>query len=449
MSLFLFNLKTVLRVIALIPVLSLVACSYAVDEADAGACAAGVTYLDSLPVTRSTSYEGIVPLGDIDPADERVFPSDHIRFVPFVDDAGAVPPTFVEFNVGAPGNGMKVVSVVTKTYDTAGISEYSVYLRPCTDLKVYVQHLSSLSAELQAQLEAVGWTPTKGYCLDGEDFLGEYSACAVRIPRVTLSSQDLIGTAGKYRPLAFGLYDKRVTVPYVTARYYTISLAGLSEILNLNLGSRTWIDILFPSLPDYNHSACPLSYYPAEDEVGFPEVTMIDPALNSIGAWDGTNCGKFVEESKSSGASGNWFLKAALDEVLAEDGVNVFGSDQLSVALVHDRINKNAALVRDYPVFSIGNEIPITGGAMAEFDPGRYDFIVATTGNKNRDFNDLIVGTEYCYESLSEHGGAAPFTGVIRLLMTDSTTLLFQAFGAGGDDCTNTTINGGAITFNR
>jgi hypothetical protein len=441
--------RTTFRVLALVLGLLLAACSYSPQEVDAEACAAGENYLDSLPVLRSTSYEGIVPLGDIDPADGRVFPSDHIRFVPFVDDAGALPPTFVEFNVGAPGNGMKVVSVVTKTYDTAGISEYSVYLRPCSGLRVYLRHLSSLSADLLARLEAIGWTPSKGYCLDGEDFLGEYSECSARITKVTLSSQDLIGTAGKFRPMAYGLYDSEVTVPYVTPRYYTLSLAGLSEILDIDIDSRKWIDLLFPSLPDYNRSACPLSYYPDEGETGFPEVTMIDPGLNSMGAWDGTNCGKFVEESKSSGASGNWFRKTVLDEVLDEDGVNLFGTDQFSLALVHDRINRNAALARDYPVFSIGKEVIITGGALAEFDPGRYDFIVASSGVKNRDFNDIIVGTEYCYEGLSEHGGAAPFAGVIRLKMTDSTTLQFQAFGNGGDDCTNTAINGAAILFNR
>ncbi len=443
------NIKAALKVFVLLIGMSLMACSYDTGDVASNACIAGGTYLDSLPVVRSTSYQGIVPLGDIDPADGLVFPSDHIRFVPFVDDAGAIPPTFVEFNVGVPGNGMKVVSVVTKTYPTAGISEYSVYLRPCTGLRVYMQHLSSLSTDLQTELTAAGWSPTTGYCLDKEDFLGEYSECSSRIAKVTLNSQDLLGTAGKYRPMSFGLYDTNVTVPYLTPLYYTLSLAGLSEILEVDIQSRALVDLLFPSLPDYNRSACPLSYYPAEDAVGFPEVTLIDPGLNSLGVWDGKNCGKFVEESKSSGAAGNWFRKMLLDEVLAEDGVNAFGTDQYSLALVHDRINKNAALERDYPVFSIGKEVIITGGAMTEFVPGRYDFIVASTGVTNRDFNDIIIGTEYCYEALSEHGGAAPFAGVIRLKMTDSTTLQFQAFGNGGDNCTNTTNDGAAILFSH
>ncbi len=426
-------------------------CSQAPTD-DPETCLAGATYLTHLPVEAQSDYQGVIPQGLIAPVLGDVFPSNRIYFHPFVDDAGANPATFSEFAVTAPGN-LEVKAVRMREYDLSGIREYAIFFKPCSSIRIYLDHLSSLSAEFQDKLNEARESWNSGdssECIPGNDaFLGDYNECLGRFYRVTVDAQDFLGTAGKYRPLALGAYDQEEEVPYLTPEHYTQSLSVISDTVGLVVSSHKVWEVLSPTYLDYKHAACPLNYYGLDPTAAsFPTVHFVDLAGNAFADWDGTNCGTFLEQSAAR-ATGNWFLEEVMDEVLQSDGVGLFGADRFGLSLAHDYVNENAGGDRGYPAFSFGEAIAITGGGLAEFPMGRYDFVVNSAGTVNRDFNSLILNTAYCWEGLTRRDGASSFAGAVWLKMTDAHTLTFQAFDTPGDDCSNTALDGFALTFIR
>jgi hypothetical protein len=429
--------------------LLLVGCSFG-NRRPTTQCGAG-SYFTTLPVANRVDYVGVIPMGSVAPTLEDVFPADRISFEPWPDNLVAVPPTYSEFNVVSPGNDLSVMAVASRKYTATSIVDYTVFFKPCSGLRGYLQHLSSLSPAFAAKLTAANssWNNGNGdVCVPGVDNWGDnYTECVSRFPKVTLAASELLGTGGKYRPLGFGLYDKSLTNPYLTPSYYTLSLSYYTNLLGFPINDVGVWEIVLPAYRDYLHSTCVLDRYPSIGTA--PAVAFTTRSGVSLGAWNGANCGEFLEESLTSGASGNWFFTDVLNLFLETDGLNYLGADQSAIALVHDRVNLNTGLQLDYPVFSIGSNIPITGGTVGILTMGRYDFTVSFAGTTNRDFDSLAVGTEYCYSGLTRRDGASAFNGVIRVKMVDSQSMQFQAFGGGASTCGTTLIDASALTFVR
>ncbi len=415
-------------------------------------CAEDGYQFSSLPVIHSNTYRGVIPMGDVDPANGRVFPMGEIFFQPYVDDGAATPPTYAPLNVVSPGDGMDLIAIRTRTYDAYPITEHTAFFKPCSTMRVFLEQINQLDAALRTRLDAANssWANgTGGVCVVGTDSWGDYTECLNRFTNIELESGEAIGVASRYRPLGFGVYDQNVTVDYFTPNYYKQSLSAVSDLLGLNVSTMSLWEFLQPNYTDYLHASCALNYYPGEDEDGFPAVALVDHAGNSLGTWDGTNCGTFVEDTPGAGASGNWFVKPFVDVIAQADGMSALLLEQVSVALVHDRINLSLAATRNYPVFSIGTGFPLIGGALPELDAGRYEFTKANAGNVNRDFDALIIGEEYCYENLTRRDGATAFDGAFWLKLTSHNTFIFEAYNAIGADCSNTSLNVDLIEFTR
>ncbi len=429
--------------------LFLVGCTFG-NQRPSTQCGSG-SYFTTLPVPNRVDYVGVIPMGSVAPTEEDVFPADRIAFQPWPDDLFAVPPTYSEFNVVSPGNDLSVMAVATRTYAAPPVVDYTVFFKPCSGLRGYLQHLSSLSPAFAAKLTAANslWNNGTGdVCVPGVDNWGDsYTECVSRFPKVTLAASELLGKGGKYRPLGFGLYDKNLTNAYLTPRYYSLSLGYYTNLLGFPVDNPAVWEIVLPAYRDYLHSTCILDRYPPVGTA--PAVAFTTRSGASLGAWNGANCGEFLEEGLTSGASGNWLFTDVLNLFLETDGLNYLGADQSAIALVHDRVNLNTGLQLDYPVFSIGSNIPITGGTVGTLTMGRYDFTVSFAGTTNRDFDSLTVGTEYCYSGLTRRDGASAFNGVIRVKMVDSQSMQFQAFGGGASTCGTTAIDASALNFVR
>lgn len=405
---------------------------------------------DRLPVVDSSSIYGYVPMGNLDPARLEVFPAGKIYAAPIVDDAMASPPTFFEFSVVSPGN-LNLMAIKSKHYSASDHTEYKLFFKSCANVRAYLENLTSLSNELQQKIadRAPNWL-TSDECVENSDAFGDFDECIHRFPRLAIRSGEALGSAGRYHGLAFGVYDRTVDVAYTTPSFYRQSLTAVTELIGIGVTNYDQVEALVPTYLDPSHAACPLNYYTQDPEdPNYPAANLVDFEGNDLGDWDGTNCGTFVYDGAASAGRGNWFLKELLEEVLEADGVSLFGTDQYSVALVNDRIHENTGGQRNYPVFSIGQELPIVGGALTEMDPGRYEFTVAAAGTTNRNFGSLSTGVEYCYENLTRLDGSTTFAGVLRLQLDDAQTIRIEAFGGAGDSCASTALDADAIQYVR
>ncbi len=405
---------------------------------------------DTLPVSDASGIYGYVPMGNLDPGRLEVFPAGKIYVAPIVDDAMANPPTFFEFNVVSPGN-LNLMAIKSKHYTAADHTEYKLFFKSCAYVRAFVENLTSLSPELLEKIEdkSPNWAESDE-CVSNTDRFGDFDECTHRLPRLAIRSGTPLGSAGRYHGLAFGVYDRTVDVAYTTPKYYRQSLTAVTDLIGVDVTNYDQVEALLPTFLDPSHAACPLNYYTQDPEdAAYPDVHLVDFEGNALGDWDGTNCGTFVYDGASSAGRGNWFIKELIDEVVVADGVQVFGADQYSVAMVNDRIHKNSGGTRNYPVFSIGQELPIVGGALTEMDPGRYEFTVAAAGTTNRNFGSLTTGVEYCYENLTRLDGSTTFAGVLRLKLDDAQTVRIEAFGGAGVDCTNTALDTDALKYVR
>jgi hypothetical protein len=432
--------------------LALTACTFGNQRATY-ACYGTNAYLSNLPVLTRADYKGVIPMGYSAPVEGDVFPSDRVYFQPWSDDPMAVPPTYNVFNVVSPADDLEILAIATRYYSTSSVYDHTLLFRPCSGLRVYLQHISTFDADFAAKLSAANssWNNgTGGVCLAGTDeWGGNYDECVSRFPDVTMSARELIGTAGKYRPLGYGLYDSTVTNAYLTPEYYSLSFSFYTNLLGITVDTAGAWEFLMPAYRDYLHSTCPFSRYPGRGVSGFPAVSFTDSQGNALGSWNENNCGGFVEDSALGGASGNWFLTDVLDILFEGDGLSYLAADTTAIALVHDSIHRDSFGQTDFPVFSIGSSIPITGGVVGTMNAGRYSYTVSNAGTTNRDFRNLQYGTEYCFSSLSRADGGAGFTGVIRLKADDAHTLTFEAFGGGAVNCGNTALDAQALDFVR
>lgn len=405
---------------------------------------------DTLPVADASGIYGYTPLGNLDPARLEVFPAGKVYVAPIADDPMASPPTYFEFDVVSPGN-LNLMAITSKHYTATDHTEYKLFFKACSSVRAYVENLTSLSPELLDKItdKTPNWE-NSDECIANTDAFGDFDECTHRLPRTAIRSGFALGSAGRYHGMAFGVYDRAVDVAYTTPRYYRQSLLAITDLIGIDVTTYDQVEALVPTYSDPSHASCPWNYYTQDPEAtNYPAVHLVDFEGNDLGDWDGTNCGTFVYDGAAAAGRGNWFLKELIDEVAVADGVELFGADQYGVALVNDRIHKNTGGTRNYPVFSIGQELPIVGGALTEMDPGRYEFTVAPAGTTNRNFGSLSVGVDYCYENLTRLDGSTTFAGVLRLQLDEAQVMRIEAFGGAGDTCASTSLDTDALQYVR
>jgi hypothetical protein len=226
------------------------------------------TLFDSPPVD-PTLLQVVIPLGGRAPPNHTL-PIHHINPTPVFDSSGAVS----QVPISAPGLA-RVVAAVFNGVGSGGEPDYSVYFRPCSEVRLYLIHLNGLSPRLAALTGApIGWG-TFGEVLTAIDFSGG----------------EAIGTA---RSFDIGLVDSRQpALGFVSRSWYEITgpvPAGYEQAIH---------DIA----PERLFQFCALDYFT-------PSVAA--PLAALLGEHDGTRrtappvCGEHMLDVAGT-AQGGWF----------------------------------------------------------------------------------------------------------------------------------------------
>ena len=293
-------------------------------------CGSNYTFFDTSLVDMSKFYN-IVPLGNLNPSG-HVFPTDHIYFYQN---------TFSHVSLVAPGQAT-ITRISASQNITAGTTDYSIYFKPCSQLEMYLLHVTSISQKLlDAFITPYQWDST--YSTGGNTYRNYGRNVSIEI-----SSGGAIGTfygTSNHPSFDLGAYDSRITLNFINPSARINSL----------------------------HTVCPIDYFSS---------TLKSTLYNYFMSGNGTQrtispiCGT-VDQDVTGTAQGVWLL-AGTSQVSNEDP---------HLALVHDNLNPT------YAVFSVGTSI--TGSGL---NSGVYPFIPSTSDPWNKDFNQVVPSEIYCYQ---------------------------------------------------
>lgn len=333
------------------------------DQADNGSpdstaslssCGSNYSFFTASPLS-SSDFAGLVPLGNLNPSG-HVFPTDHIYF--YLTNPSA------RYNLYSPGDAT-VTQISASEHVEDGFTDYSIYFQPCSELKVYFLHVSSLTNKLSSALSTpYQWDST--YSTGGKTYRNYGKNVSVSI-----SSGEQIGEAGGnsgQNALDMGAYDTRTTISFANSSRWS-------------------------QRSDTAHTVCPIDYY---------SVDLKNTLMARFGDYDGDPrrtvspiCGT-IQQDVAETAQGAWFAKGT---------ASWQGEDQ-HLALVHNNIDPNKA------VFSVGTSMGASG-----LSSGTYEFYPQGSGLINRDFDDVSSnGNVYCYEP--------NYLGSIVILQLTSSTVL-------------------------
>lgn len=319
-------------------------------------------------------FGGIVPLGELGPGGHN-FPTEFIMFgMKWTPEGG-----YEDATVYSPGRiyitkitGGQVIEGGTGDYNFGYGFEFSV----CDGLEGSMG-LSSLSDRLLAE-----FVEPFDFCQ--EHTVGEsattssitYTLCEKSGLMIEVEPGEEVGgiVGSAKNTLNFGIYDTN---------------AGPLDFANPD---RWYKKILY--------ARCPLDYF--SDEMR----SQLEPRVGNIYGDEPRTveplCGE-VEQDVPGTAQGAWFVEGAPD-----DPMRINHAEQL--ALVHDNVDPTR------PEF-------VVGYSQEEIESREFFFEPAGTGFVNRDFDDVVPGETYCYDSLTGQHDDEPFDISLLLEMTDEDTL--------------------------
>ena len=334
------------------------------------ACAGSLT---ALPVARD-QIMGVVPLGHLNPP-SHTQTTDHIYFL-LPGYAEEISPSVDLF---APAQGT-VVQLIKSTIDIAGqtSTDWSVEISVCAGGTIRFGHVSTISAELLALIEAVpGACNRYGY----EGYMTD--KCSWRQISVSVSVGDFLGTVGgldtRNTALDFWAYD------WDGELHFAIDPSAPPESILRSQCALDWfVDDLRTEL------------YAQRMEFG------------GIRTDEATGCGKVFQDVAGT-AKGFWY------SVTPVDGKWL---DNLSLVDTNTRSDHQAISVADLVA-----------------DPGYWIFQTRSAGTVNRDFAQVTAGSGvHCYDSFTADSNGPTGTAdrfLIEVVDTDTLRIEHQGGSCG------------------
>jgi len=302
----------------------------------------------------------------------------------------------------APGQ-VWVAEVWVATFSTGG-GNYQIFFYPCKEFRVYLGHISSLSAKLTAAIATS--TPT---CNSFNDGTATVTTCRHVGLSVPFAAGEQIGIGTDAAGIDFGAVDSRAPpAAFANVAHYS---------------------------SDYPYYVSPVKYFT-------PAVrAMFDAHTGSVfGTRLRTSTpveGNYMQDLPGT-AQGNWF----------RPGISYANTTDISsaLALVHDYVDPTE------PIMSMGNSVQGLAMGLYAFTP------VGGAGALNRDFSAVVVdGRIYCYDAFksgTSAGGMGLGTahGIVLLSLPTVTTLTIEKQGTDGSRCDAATayaFTANAVAFER
>lgn len=312
--------------------------------------------------------ESIIPLGSLNPPDHTL-PTDHIYMN--VKDSLEIPGAPMKAKVFSPGE-IHITKITSSEYLSANppFTDYNLEFYPCKEVFGKFGHVTPLSEKLQSYFKNVS-----GKC---ESYtMGEknITRCDAQV-NIDMHEGEEIGTTGGFAGAARGL---------------DFWLADYRKERLLFVNPSRWLDISF-------YISCPLDYFTSDVQNTFyPHFAN----KNTVSEKEKI-CGT-IEQDVEGSAQGSWFVKNTKEN----------SPKDLHFALAPYNIDATKQ------VFSIGASMPGLESNKYLFEPERAGYV-------NRNFNEVLLGNIYCYDSLKKKFDtqASPFR--ILMQLTNNNTLRIE-----------------------
>jgi hypothetical protein len=339
-------------------------------------CGPASEILTMLP-TSLVDLAAIVPMGFTSPP-AYTLPIPRIYPVSRIDTSKGAPEWLPLFVV-SPANA-RVVAIVRTTDAQTGWVDYAVYLRPCLEVRLDIQHLQALASVLDDAIADIDATGTA---------LGE--GVLVKTVDIALGAGEVIGISqpGGY---GIGLVDERAAdLPFANPDRYRLPDAVLASMS-----------------PEEREAYLSVAIQPLKQFC--PTDSFAEPARSSLealfGSADGQMrrlvppvCGEH-EQDEPGTARGNWFVPNTNALV---------GQPSSALALVGDAVQP------DQPLFSVSTVFGVDAATNVPVWPAdEYLFAqTAASGTRvNERFENVRAGAVYCYDGLQRRTGA-PLDGIV------------------------------------
>ena len=343
-------------------------------------CPTGPTLFSVLPVSPIDTAV-LTPLGQMSPPG-HVFPAPH-QYIYVLD---VTHPIAKEAPVYSPGD-MVLTSIGLRHYNTQGNKtnyiDYTLVFYLCADFVLYFHHVRSL--RYQPFIDAAAKTlPTCNFSTQrNEDF------CQGDV-FISVKAGEMIGTTGDLEAgvngLDIGARDYRLP----TGRSAFVDSARLCSGNHRNVYDRCYAVCAFDYFAPGVRSQLRFN--------GFDGTTRTEPP----------SCGTVYLDVKGS-AQGYWFGPGTPAPGTSPEANNIYlGPDNVKPSI---------------GIFSVGT-------ALMTLPPGKYSFVLATSGFVNRNSGDITPdGKIYCYETKflvgPSYSAPSPVT-VMLLKLLDTSTLQIE-----------------------
>jgi len=336
------------------------------------------------------------PLGWLSPP-IHMFPAKHSAFAMALPGQASPKKPFK-----APAQ-VWVAEVWAASFSTGG-SDYQIFFYPCKEFRVYIGHITTISAKLVAAIATN--TPT---CNSFNEGTAVVTTCRHVGLSVSFAAGEQIGIGTDAAGIDFGAVDNRAPP------------AGFANIAHYSF--------------DYPYYVSPVRYFTPAVRAIFDAHTgsVFGTRLRTAAPVEGI----YMQDVPGT-AQGNWF----------RPGISYANNTDMSSALglVHDYIDPTE------PIVSMGTSVAGLAMGLYAFTPQ------GGSGTLNRDFSAVVPdGRIYCFDAFktgTSAGGvglAAPH-GIVLVSLPTATTLKIERQGADGSKCDATTtylFTAGATGFER
>lgn len=351
----------------------------------------GTPLFDASPVALS-DFLAFRPLGFLSPP-IHMFPAKHSAFSMTLP--GTTPN---RVPVRSPGK-VWVKEIWEAAFSTGG-ANYQLYLYPCTDVRVYLGHVATVSERLITEMRKV--TPA---CNSFQDGTAIVTTCRHENLVIPLESNEQLGTGPDSAGVDFGVFDFRLSpASFVRIDHY---------------------DHFYP------YSASPLDYFTSDVK------TMLTNKTGSVfGSPFRTASpigGSFMQDVSGT-AQGNWFLPGRYHSNTTDLGP--------FLGLASDYVNPAQPMIA-------------MGSSVSGINMGLYSFTPEAQGLVNRPFRSVVPdGNVYCFDRFArgQSTGGLPLAqanGVLLMSMPSDSSLKVEL--AAGTSCAaaNRALTANATTFER
>ncbi len=348
------------------------------------------------PLTPASDLVSWVPLGNLE-GPSHTLPTHHSYPDPLRGPSVTTP-----YPIMAPGK-VRLVAIEYLPED----DDYSLHLRPCDEVRMYLLHVKRLSARLQAVLgDSTQWSPLPAL----------YAAFPidVALTAIDFAPGDLLGVTGVGEQTGYdvGLVDTRQAVlGFVNLSRYALPDPGLIPEVDPVIVQK----VIDNAAPDRSRQFCALDYF----EPGLRSQYMA--LLGSFGGEPRRTipplCGEHMQDIAGT-AQGNWFRPTGPGE---EPSTANDESDDF--AFVHDNVDPGK------PVLSLSDRgpavsIPDSGGALSYHVS--YPPNLDRSSLINQDPSNVVPGPVYCFDALSGRFGASlPGLFLVQLPDADNIRLFY------------------------